>query len=118
MTPRLTPGALREAGRELATPFEVCRDDGKILAVSRLLRVLPGKRIVGEARWRNRRVLVKLFVSRNGARYWQRERRGLTLLRDAGLPTPEIVDAGRIDGGGHYLLTGFILNSSVTRNLP
>jgi prepilin-type processing-associated H-X9-DG protein len=32
-------------------------------------------------------------------------------LRDAGLPTPEIVDAGRLDGGGHYLLTGFIENS-------
>ncbi|MDR0577699.1 MAG: hypothetical protein LBI87_09250 [Candidatus Accumulibacter sp.] len=109
--PCLSPGALRQSGRGPATPFRVRCADGEIVAVSRLLRALPGKRLTGEARWRGQRVLAKLFVARGSRRHWERERRGLGLLREAGLPAPEIVAAGRLDGGGHFLLTGFIEDS-------
>jgi tRNA A-37 threonylcarbamoyl transferase component Bud32 len=90
------------------TPFRVRGADGDLITVSRLLRVLPGKRLTGEARWRDERVLAKLFMGWSSGRHWARERRGLALLRDAGLPTPEAAGAGKLDGGGHFLLTGFL----------
>ncbi|MDR3298682.1 MAG: lipopolysaccharide kinase InaA family protein [Candidatus Accumulibacter sp.] len=108
---RLSTGELCRAGREPVTPFQVRDADGESIAVSRLLRVLPGKRLVGDARWRGQRVLVKLFIDRCGKRHWARERQGLTRLHDAGLPTPDVVGAGALDGDGYFLLTGFLENS-------
>ena len=110
--PRLLPvSELRHEGRAPAVPFQVRGKDGEIITLERLLRVLPGKRIVGEARWRDRHVLAKLFVARHNSRHWERERRGLEALCAANIPTPGVVAAGRLDGGGHYLLTEFLPDS-------
>ena len=106
--PLLQATELRHQGRAPAVPFHVRGEDGTTITVLRLLRVLPGKRIVGEAQWRGRRVLAKLFVARRNSRHWERERQGIAALQAAGLPTPEVVCAGRIAGGGHFLLTGFL----------
>ncbi|MDR1661651.1 MAG: hypothetical protein LBR95_04395, partial [Azoarcus sp.] len=113
---RLSADELRRAGRGPATPFLARSADGEDIAVARLLRVLPGKRLTGDARWRERRELAKLFVSGDGGRHWARERRGLGLLREAGLPTPEVAGAGRLDGGGHFLLTEFLEASRTLAN--
>ncbi len=56
--PLLQAAELRHQGRGPAVPFHVRGEDGTTITVLRLLRVLPGKRIVGEAQWRGRRVLV------------------------------------------------------------
>lgn len=106
--PMLQTPELRRQGRGPAVPFQVRGDDGEAIVVVRLLRVLPGKRIVGEARWRDRRVLAKLFVARRNSRHWERERQGMSLLREAGLATPEALGSGRLAGGGHFLLTEFL----------
>ena len=111
-SPRLLPVTeLRHEGRGPDVPFQVRGEDGEIITLERLLRVLPGKRIVGEARWRDRHVLAKLFVARHNTRHWERERQGIDALRAANLPTPGIVSAGRLDGGGHFLLTEFLQDS-------
>ena len=102
---------LRNQWRGPAVPFKVRGEDGEILTVVRLLRVLPGKRVVGEAVWRDRRVLAKLFVARRHAQHWEREKQGIEALRGANLPTPEIIHAGRLAGGGHFLLTEFLDDS-------
>jgi tRNA A-37 threonylcarbamoyl transferase component Bud32 len=115
--PCLAPRDLRRAGRSPATPFRVRGAGGEIITVLRLLRVLPGKRLAGEARRDGKIVLAKLFVGRGGERHWARERRGLALLRDAGLPTPETAGAGKLDGGGHFLLTGFLDDSRTPADL-
>jgi tRNA A-37 threonylcarbamoyl transferase component Bud32 len=107
----LSLSELRSQGREPEAPFQARCEDGDIVTVSRLLRALPGKRLVGEALWRDRRVLAKLFVARSGGRHWARERQGLAALSDAGLPTPAKVGDGRLDGGGHFLLTEFLDDS-------
>ena len=110
--PRLLPvSELCHEGRAPAVPFQVRGEDGEIITLERLLRVLPGKRIVGEARWRDRHVLAKLFVARHNSRHWERERLGLESLRVANILTPGVVAAGRLDGGGHYLLTEFFQDS-------
>ena len=101
--------ALRHAGRSPALPFRVRLADGQTLCVQRLLRVLPGKRLVGEALLADgRKVLAKLFVARGSRRHWRKEQRGIAALAGAGLPTPALVAAQALPGGGHALLTAYL----------
>ena len=100
--------ALREAGRAPATPFRVALSDGGELVVHRLLRVLPGKRIVGQGLWNGRCVLAKLFVASGSARHWAQEKAGIEALHEAGVATPDLLLAGALPAGGHVLLTRFL----------
>ena len=68
--------SLRAAGRYPALPFRVALADGRQLSMLRLLRLLPGKRLVGEAELEGGRVLAKLFVGRRCEKHWQQERAG------------------------------------------
>ena len=105
---RIDATALREAGRQPQTPFSVVLADGGEVLVHRLLRVLPGKRIVGDGEWNGRRVVAKLFVARGSARHWAQEKAGIDALRQAGLPTPELLLATTLTSGGHVLLTAYV----------
>ena len=100
--------ALREAGRAPATPFRVALADGGELLVHRLLRVLPGKRIVGQAQWNGRCVLAKIFIASGSARHWAQEKAGIEALHEAGVATPDLLLAGALPAGGHVLLTRFL----------
>jgi tRNA A-37 threonylcarbamoyl transferase component Bud32 len=110
MTPALlTDGhRLQAVGRHPALPFCVTLADGRRLTLLRLLRLLPGKRLVGEADLAGRRVLAKLFVGQRGEKHWQQERSGLDALLLAGVATPELVTAMPMVGGGYALLTAFL----------
>lgn len=99
---------LRAAGRQPCLPFCIDLADGRRLHMQRLLRVLPGKRVVGDAEIDGRRVLAKLFVGARCARHWQQEIAGLAALRLAALPTPEVFAATALAGGGYALLTAFL----------
>lgn len=111
--PLLDPAALRDAGRTPSVPFRVRLNTGSELLVQRLLRVLPGKRIVGEGRLDGDAVLAKLFIDRNSARHWAREHRGIVALEKAGVPTPPLLLAAPLPVEGHVLLTRF-LNDATT----
>ena len=100
--------ALRQAGRTPALPLSVRLQDGRTLRLRSLLRVLPGKRLVGEAELEDQRVLAKLFIASASARHWQRELQGIEALLGAGIPTPALMHAGELEGGGHVLLTRFV----------
>ena len=106
--PRFSVAALRDAGRQPVLPFRVALTDGSEVVVRRLLRVLPGKRLVGEGEWNSRRVLVKLFVASSSQRHWTQEKIGLEALHRAGIPTPELWLAAALPAGGHILLTRFL----------
>lgn len=99
---------LRGAGRAPATPFSVVLADGDTVTVTRLLRVLAGKRVVGAGVWQGRRVLAKLFVASGSARHWTQERTGIEALLRAKIPTPELLLAQALPSGGHALLTAFV----------
>jgi tRNA A-37 threonylcarbamoyl transferase component Bud32 len=104
-----TAATLRAAGRRPALPLRVALDDGSILTLTRLLRVLPGKRVVGEARLGDTRVLAKLFIARRGSvRHREQERLGITALAAQHIATPRLLGAGALGVGGHYLLTEFL----------
>ena len=84
---------LQLAGLAPELPFEL-ELDGEPLLLERLLRVLPGQRYVGLARWRGRAVLAKLLVGTRAERHFQREREGARLLAEQGLVTPELLAEG------------------------
>lgn len=105
--PLLSAALLRKAGRQPETPFRIALVDGRELVLLHLLRVLPGKRVVGEAELDSRRVLAKLFVAPESERHWRRESLGVEALRAANLATPEVLVAGALAEGGYALLTKF-----------
>ena len=67
--------------------FELALVGRDPLRIIRVLRHLPGRRLACHALWGNEQLLVKLFFRR---RDYQRERAGLELLHDRGLPSPGI----------------------------
>ena len=108
-SPKPTSAAeLRTAGRHPALPFRVFLVDGRELSMLRLLRVLPEKRIVGEAQLDGCRVLAKLFIGTRGERHWRQECAGLAALAEAGVATPPLVAAVPMAGGGYALMTAFL----------
>ncbi|MDR1996647.1 lipopolysaccharide kinase InaA family protein [Azonexus sp.] len=100
--------SLRQAGREPSLPFALILPDGGRLEFTRLLRLLPGKRLAGLALWNGQPVFAKLFVGAAAQRHGEREHAGLTALINAGLPTPAQHFAGQIGDGGYLVLTAFL----------
>lgn len=111
MSDMQTASTLREAGRSPPLPLTVHLQDRRVLTLHTLLRVLPGKRIVGEAEFQGRQVLAKLFIASGSARHWQRERSGIEALARHRIPTPALLHAGELEGGGHVLLTAFLADA-------
>ncbi|MEJ6656654.1 MAG: lipopolysaccharide kinase InaA family protein, partial [Pseudomonas sp.] len=105
-----TTARLRDAGRHPPAPLSV-QLDGEPLSIQQWLRVLPGKRLVGQGDWQDQQVLAKLFVATGAERHWQRESTGIQALQRAGLPTPDLLSSGDLPGGGYYLLTRFLAGS-------
>jgi len=95
---------LTVAGREPACPALVELSGEASLHVDSWLRILPGQRYVGRARWNGRQVLAKLMVGGKAQRHYRRELAGAKLLTDQHLPTPALVGQGWQEGEGGWLL--------------
>ncbi|WP_068830225.1 lipopolysaccharide kinase InaA family protein [Pseudomonas sp. BMS12] len=98
---------LLHAGRTPALPLQL-QLGGEALVVERLLRVLPGQRYVGLARWQGRAVLAKLLVGGKAERHFQRELTGARLLAEQGLLTPALLAEGFAAGQGGWLLFDYL----------
>lgn len=99
---------LRKYGRRPPLPLELALPDGRVLEVIQWLRILPGKRLVGQATLDGEAVLAKLFIARGAARHWAREKAGVEALLRGTIPTPALVASGHLSGGGRYLLTQYL----------
>jgi tRNA A-37 threonylcarbamoyl transferase component Bud32 len=112
--PVLDFAALADAGRALDLPVNIAlpvHTDacGRVtLRLERLLRVLPGRRYVGEGLWNGQKVLAKLFVGPKAARHLERERQGALRLATEGLNTPRLLADGKLAGTGGWLLFEFL----------
>ena len=97
--------SLRQAQYDLRLPFSLSlpalKEEGvTTLVCQRLLRLIPGKRMVCAALWGKRRVVVKLFLdSHKAKRHWQRELNGVKALKAAGIATPGLLFADRLFSG-------------------
>ncbi len=86
---------LRLSGRDVHAPFRLLLYFDKHiseLACTRVLRVLPGKRLVCLGEWNSQKVVVKVFLDRRrGDRHSKREQAGINALKNAEIRTPEIL---------------------------
>lgn len=89
---------LTVAGREPACPALVELSGAASLHVDSWLRILPGQRYVGRARWNGRQVLAKLMVGAKAQRHYRHELAGAKLLAGQHLPTPALVGQGWQEG--------------------
>jgi len=86
-------------------PIEVSMPDGEILLFLRVFRFLKGKRIVLLAKYKNRQVVIKLFLGKRAWLAQKKDLNGVEAFQLSGLRTPAVVcdnyrDAkldGRID---------------------
>ncbi len=88
--------ALRREQRGLNAPFRLrlsAPESGEILNCTVVLRHLPGKRLVCMAsRPNGETMVVKLFLApRQAGRHHKRERKGISILEKAGIPTPTLL---------------------------
>ncbi len=75
------------------------------IACRKILRYLPGKRLVCDGEWDGRRVIVKLFLSsRKGFKHCLREEQGLLALQKAGLASPGVLFKGTSEPEGQPVL--------------
>ena len=111
--------ALIKAGRQVKEPFVLSvTKEGQAasnISISRILRLLPAKRIVAVAEDGDRLVLVKIFIGRFSARYARREAQGIKSIDAAGVLTPRVEWQGRLAKGGGYVIAFEYLSDA--RNL-
>lgn len=80
------------------------------LVITRILRLLPGKRLVGVTTWSGRDVIIKLFYNqRRWSRHLQRELAGFSLAGQFALPLPRVLASGQLDEQpGGYLISEYL----------
>lgn len=113
-----TINELRSIDHECAIPFElpVILQDGTRASVScsKLVRAIPGKRLVFQARWQGQDVFAKVFLDPVSAgRDSKREQQGSEALSKAGIDTPTLLYSGAL-GDGAYLLLFALIPDSLT----
>jgi tRNA A-37 threonylcarbamoyl transferase component Bud32 len=104
---------LTKAGRNLAPPVDIDLPGAGRVRLLRLLRVLPGRRYVGQAIWHSatgetHTVLAKLLVGAKAARHFPREQTGARLLAEQGVATPALLAADYVEGQGGWLLFEYL----------
>jgi len=80
----------------------------------KLLRDLPGKRQVYLGQWGDRKIVAKVFAPHKGmVRHWQREERGIKVMGQRGILTPEILYSGPLDrGAGLAIILPFVTHAA------
>jgi len=96
--------ALRQAQFDLPLPFTITlpesAEKSRRLVCRKLLRLIPGKRMVCAALWGEQDVVVKLFLDpRKAERHFKRELAGVNALFTAGIKTPPLLFSGSVFAG-------------------
>jgi len=111
----LDVNCLINAGRNIETPFRLRVSKpgcgASDIEFVRILRLLPGKRIVALAKDQGRSVLVKTYLGRNAARNALREMSGIKLIEQAGVSTAGLLWEASLPGDGQLLAFEFLPNA-------
>ncbi|MBW1746794.1 MAG: hypothetical protein JRJ25_11235 [Deltaproteobacteria bacterium] len=91
------------SGRNLEVPFRVLlKSDGSSaeLVCNKIMRIIPGKRIVCAGEWNKKPVVAKIFLSSgNARRHSEREIKGINALKNAGIKTPALLLQSNLQQG-------------------
>jgi tRNA A-37 threonylcarbamoyl transferase component Bud32 len=96
-TQEITWNNLKRTKRPITAPFHLVLSSCKeVLYCNKIVRILPGKRLVAFGIWENKPVVAKLFYEpRQAARHAKRERDGIEALMVAGVLTPALYYEGK-----------------------
>lgn len=89
-----------QPGADIELALDLVKDGDRkgLLECSKLLRCIPGRRLVVRGRWQGQDVLAKIFLQgRRMARQVSRELNGYHRLAAAGIATPRLLFEGRVD---------------------
>jgi tRNA A-37 threonylcarbamoyl transferase component Bud32 len=79
--------------------------DGSALDSMRLVRAVPGKRMVYQAQWQGQPVFAKVFIGQQAVKYAQRDLSGIQQLLDACIATPRVLSLqSSLDGLSQVLI--------------
>lgn len=78
--------------------------DGYELQCDEIVRLLPGRRLVARAFWKDKPVIAKLFMSHRAKSHMERELAGHSALQKVGLLTPELIYSGPTDINDIYVV--------------
>lgn len=116
----LSSDGLERAGRQLVAPLRIRVIDPHSASgtaqvqIDEVLRLVPGKRLVGRALWQGTPAVAKLFFQPGR---WQthlaRELSGQQIMADAAVPTPARLFSGRLaDGNSAVVLTAYVTGAT------
>lgn len=87
----ITTDMLRKLDFNFQAPCKLMLEDGSILHINHILRMIPGKRLVAHAEWQNEQVIAKLFFCKKRAKqHAEREKKGAANLAQMKIPSAEL----------------------------
>lgn len=90
---------------DYADPFKLALHGNEWLQIEKIVRIIPGKRLVAYGFWRNKAVVAKLFLHpKKAAFYAKREALGMQALIKAKIPTAQLYYEGYNDEGNISVL--------------
>lgn len=88
------------------------------LHCEKTLRILPGKRAVYRGTWRQRPVIIKIFLDHlSKERHYNREKSGVKALSEAGVATPELLFSGHLQDKAPVLMFDFLPQANTALEL-
>ncbi len=100
-------------GRHIPTPFHIFIQKNEELVdlkIEKILRIVPGRRLIGVSNWKDMPVIVKLFYNPNHfKRHQLRDIKGINLLQQSNVPTPDVLHlATTADRKGAVLIIDYL----------
>ncbi|MDP3744789.1 MAG: lipopolysaccharide kinase InaA family protein [Methylotenera sp.] len=92
--------------------FRVGLPGGPTLFCEKIVRRVPGKRLVCQGVWDQQAVYAKLFIGSDAARYFERDKCGVERLFKAGIASPAILFAGLAGDGKTHLIIFVAIDSA------
>ncbi|BAO43059.1 lipopolysaccharide kinase InaA family protein [Thiolapillus brandeum] len=93
-----------EFSRDIVLPFDLPLADGRVLRCEDILRLLPGRRLVCQARDGDAEVLVKLFLGDDGSREAEQDAAAIRAMMGANVATPALREETSVAGKPHAVL--------------
>jgi tRNA A-37 threonylcarbamoyl transferase component Bud32 len=105
-----------ENRREFSLPFTLSLQNGMDLQCQKVLRILPGRRMVCVASDGDRVLLLKLFLGRDAQKEARQDALGIEAMMTAGIPTPALLQQMGVKDKEHrVLLFDFIRDATSFR---
>lgn len=99
--------------------FQLMLKNDEKLFIEKVIRIVPGRRLVAFAYWQDKSVVVKLFFdAKRASRQIKKERKGARLLLENKIPTPILYECTEtLDGVVQVLIFERLINAQTIKEL-